>query len=309
MDDMLAAVFSAFARWRSIRDLGATRANFVTLSGYLQLPDLDLTTVVAGLAGGGLGRGSTCGVVTGACIAIAAAHLADIVSDRGKGEDLYGRMHQFTGWFEESFGSTLCNELCGEEMAKSSSIMAWLLKGKALSTCCYLVGRADAKAVELMDLPLERKKPSLVDRRLTASGGYCAADVLAGVRSDTGYGSLYLEHLSMALDGGVGLSGGLCGALAGSILPLALIDGVNRSFLFRMAPFKDKTSVWSAGNRLMAEFKQRFGSLQCGYLTGCSFTGGIELAAHIGKSQDCAEIKDWCRMQVSQLILSGLRFN
>lgn len=242
-------------------------------------------------------------------MAITAAHLADIVGGHGKGEDLYGRLQEFTGWFEDRFGSTLCNDLCREEMGSLAGTAAWLLKGKALSRCCYLVGRANAKAVELMDSPLERKKPSAIDRRLAASGGYCAADVLAGVRADAGVGSLYLEQLSMALDGGVGLSGGLCGALAGSILPLALIDGVNRSFLFRMAPFKDKTSVWSAGNRLMAEFKQRFGSLECGSLTGCSFTGGIELAAHIGKSPDCAEIKDWCRSQVSQLILTGLRFN
>ncbi len=302
MDEMLAALFSAFARWRSIRYFSATRANFITLSGYLRLPDPDLTKVVAGLAGGGLGRGSTCGVVTGACVAITAAHLADIVGDRGKGEDLYGRLQEFTGWFEDRFGSTLCNELCREEMGSLAGTAAWLLKGKALSRCCYLVGRANAKAVELMDSPLERKKPSAIDRRLAASGGYCAADVLAGVRADAGVGSLYLEQLSMALDGGVGLSGGLCGAVGAVMLTLALVNSHNRLVFPRL--MKDLSLE---RNRFTSEFRSRFGSLHCRYLAGRTFTNAQELAAYIAKSESCAEIKDWCRREASQAILYEIR--
>ncbi len=47
-------------------------------------------------------------------------------------------------------------------------------------------------------------------------GVYRAAELLRGVRVGSGYGSLCMEqeHLSLALDGGVSLTGGMCGELA-----------------------------------------------------------------------------------------------
>ncbi|OFW57391.1 MAG: hypothetical protein A2W01_07070 [Candidatus Solincola sediminis] len=299
MDDMVRALFSIFSRWRTIRYTSATYANFITLSGYLRLPDQDPVKAIKGLAGGGLGRGSTCGVVSGGCLAIAAAHLADIVGDRGKGEDLYRRILEFTTWFEETFSSTLCSELCGEAMNSAGGVLAWLYKGKAIRRCCRHVGIANAKAVEFLDRPLEKKnRASSLDRRLAESGGYCAAEVLSGIRGETGLGSLYLEQLSVALDGGIGLSGGLCGALAGAILPLSLADDISRSILGRTLLLGNKSHL----NRFMAEFKRVFGSFECRDLTKLSFSSGNELAAHIGTSGSCTEIKYWCRREASQLI-------
>jgi hypothetical protein len=285
MDEVVAAFFSAFTRWRSLRYRSATRGNFITLAGYLHLPDPHLEKAVAALSGGGLGGGSTCGLLSGGCLAIVAGHMADILSCEGKAEDLYLRTRQFASWFEQNFGGTLCREIIGKGIDSGGGTATWLLKGKALGCCPYLAGRADAKAAELMDRPLDAERPSSIDRRLATRGGYCASQVLAGIRADTGYGSLYLEQLSMALDGGVGLSGGLCGALAGAIMALSY----GRAFPSR------------AG--LMTEFKQRFGSLECVDLTARTFADGGELAAFMSKAEKCAEVKEWCRRQATGIIL------
>ena len=56
---------------------------------------------------------------------------------------------------------------------------------------------------------------------------HCAQEVLKRVREKTGVGNKRLERLSFAFDGGIGLKGGLCGAVTGSILALNLRHGFN----------------------------------------------------------------------------------
>ena len=46
---------------------------------------------------------------------------------------------------------------------------------------------------------------------------HCAQRVLKGIREHTGVGDDLLEQLSFVFDGGIGLQGGACGALAGAI--------------------------------------------------------------------------------------------
>ncbi len=197
------------------------QATYGTLVGYLGAPDRSTLTASCALAGGGANLGSTCGVVTGGCLGIILAHLADVLSqEAGKGEALYERLREYTGWFEREFGSTLCRERSGVDVTRAAGVADYLFTGKVVTRCVDHIGKAVAYLIELMNRPLEGGgETSDLDRRLACSGGYCAAEVLHGVRTDTGYGSLYLEQLSLAFDGGVGLSGGLCGALAGASAP------------------------------------------------------------------------------------------
>jgi hypothetical protein len=303
MDEVVAGLFSGYARWRSLRYLSATRGNFVTLAGYLHLPDPDLRRTISALCRGGLGSGSTCGVLSGSCIAVAAAHMAEIIACEGKAQHLYARSRELTSWFENRFGGTLCREIAGEEMGSIPGSLGWLAKGKAVR-CCVISGRTDAKAAELMDRPLEWREPSAVDRKLAHQGGYCGAEVMASIRSDTGLGSLYLERLSMALDGGTALSGGLCGALGAAILSLGLLDGAARP-LRSIFGLRDENTA--RRQSLVSSFHERFGSLECRVLTGEAFPGPLELSEHI-LGGGCAEIQDWCAGTASNIILDGMRF-
>ncbi len=191
-----------------------------------------------------------------------------------------------------------------------------------ISRCMDHVGKAVAHLLEMIDRPLEGgSEVSELDTRLSLSGGYCAAEVLRGIREETGQGSLYLERISMAFDGGVGLSGGLCGALAGALLPMGLLWGINprtAGFMGVLGHFvrgqkniylkRHEAEMWSVGTPFIREFRQEFGSLECRDLAGRSFAGGTELEEFMSTSSTCAEIKDWCHKRAVELISYNTAF-
>ena len=266
------------------------------------------------LAGGAVDEGSTCGVVSGGCLAIALGHLGDLADgDAGKGKALYDRMREYTSWFEERFGSTLCRERFGELDAPTLS---------GLMKCFNHTGKAASHLVEFIDRPLEEEGETAgIDERLSEGGGYCAAPVMRGIREATGQGSLYLERLSVAYDGGIGLSGGLCGALAGALMSIGLIWGLQpraagliETMQYTTRGHKDlnsdpeKPGMWTVGKPLVKEFRDGFGSLECRDIVGRSFASGRELAEFVPGSAICSEIKDWCRDQAIERISANTAF-
>jgi hypothetical protein len=285
----------------------------------------DRTAVKAAcpLEGGGASQGSTCGVVSGGCMAIVLAHLADMISgEAGKGEALYERLLEYTDWFESEFGSTLCRERCGADLNEVSGLIDYLFTGKVVSRCINHIGKAASHLPGFINRPLQGDgEVTDLDRKLAASGGYCAAEVLRGIREDSGYGSLYLEQLSVSLDGGIGLSGGLCGALAGALLPIGLIWGIDPKkegltgtlessvrghinlYLDRHEP-----ELWAVASPFIREFKGKFASLECRDIVGRSFRSGSELAEFMSGSSICTEIKAWCQERASELIAANTVF-
>lgn len=299
------------------------QATFGTLAGYLGMTDRTAVKAACPLEGGGASEGSTCGVVSGGCLAIAQAHLADILSGgAGKGEALYGRLREYTAWFEAEYSSAICRERCGVDVKEFAGFMDYLFTGKVVSRCVNHIGKAAARLLEFMDTPLEGGgEVSALDRRLAESGGYCAAEVLRGIREETGLGSLYLEQISLALDGGVGLSGGLCGALAGAMLPMGIIWGVDprqEGLVGTVAAFlkghvnlylgRRRAELWAVANHFAREFARQFGSLECRDIVGRSFGNGTELADFMAGSRTCEEIKDWCRARGAELISTHTTF-
>jgi C_GCAxxG_C_C family probable redox protein len=254
------------------------------------------------LAGGALDEGSTCGVVSGGCLAIALGHLGGSdKDDADKGEALYDRMREYTSWFEERFGSTLCRERFGE---LDKPTLSGLMK------CLVHTGSAASHLVGMVDEPVEESGGlGGTDESPSEDGGYCAAEVMRGIREATGHGSHFLERLSAAFDGGIGLSGGLCGALAGALMPIGMIWGLQpraaglvETMRFTTEGHKDlssdseKPGMWTVGNPLVREFRRKFGSLECRDIVGRSFQSGRELAEFM------PGIKEWCRDQAAERI-------
>jgi hypothetical protein len=300
------------------------QATYGTLVGYLGVSEREAVRASCPLEGGGVSEGSTCGVVSGGCLAIVLAHLADVLpGDAGKGEALYERLREYTEWFEREFSSTLCRERCGVEVKEITGFLNYLFTGKVVTRCVHHIGIAVSCLTGLINRPLEGGgEPTSLDRRLASSGGYCAAEVLRGIRDDTGYGSLYLEQLSLAFDGGIGLSGGLCGALAGALLPMGLIWGIDprkEGLVGTIIPFlrghanlyldRREPELWSVANPLVREFKTRYASLECRDIVDRSFRDGTDLAEFMAGSSACAEIKDWCRRKTGELIAANTVFS
>lgn len=273
------------------------------------------------LEGGGLSEGSTCGVVSGGCLALALAHLGELLeSDEGKVEALYRRMRDYTAWFEQSFGSTLCRDRCGADLRKASGFADYIFTGKVFTRCVNHIGKSVLKLIEMVNFPLEKKgdrEGGEASAGMTAApvaggtglpvGGLCAAPVLHHIREETGKGNRFLEDISIALDGGIGLSGGLCGALAGALLPLGEAWGIDprsegvfgtlRFFVrghLNLYAGRGEKGLWAMGNPLARGFRRRFGSLECRELTGQAFAGRDDLEDYVRNSDVCREIRDWC---------------
>jgi C_GCAxxG_C_C family probable redox protein len=96
---------------------------------------------------------------------------------------------------------------------------------------------------------------------------HCATAVLRTVREKSGRGAETIEQLATVFDGGIGLSGGACGALTGGLIALGFQYGYEHSKaeafqmrdIFRTIPRK----YAKAANRLIDQFESSYGSLEC----------------------------------------------
>jgi Putative redox-active protein (C_GCAxxG_C_C) len=260
---------------------------------------------VCPLEGGAVSMGSTCGVVSGGCLGLALSHADELASDSP--EKAYAL---YTRWFELEFGGTLCRERSGVDLTTVGGLVNYLFTGKFLSRCVGHVGPAAEYLVELASKPLS-SSPAAVQ-------GLCAAPVITGIGEDTGRRHELLETVSVALDGGIGLSGGLCGALAGALMQIGAVCGIDpRESIIRgtLLPFtvghvnmygrRRRPELWSVGGPLARHFAREFGSMECRAITDRSFDSFEDLSEYMSGSETCARIKEWCRTEASKAISSN----
>jgi len=320
VDEPVKRLVAALAGMRLVTYLNCSQATLNTLRRYLKVPDGEVLLFASPLEGGGAGSGSTCGVVSGGCLAIALGHLGDLLEpEQGKGESLYQRLKEYTDWFKDHFGSTLCRERTGLDLGRATGLARYLLEGRFLTRCARAAAVAVPRLVRMVEEPLAGSgQVGELDERLFREGGLCGSGVLAEARRRFGLGSVTLERLSLALDGGMGLSGGLCGALAAALGCLGLVLGNDpeRGVLGNLAFFtrghyhlylgKEADEQWSRGSRLVEDFREEFGSLECAALTGREFSSGNELVQYLENSATCDRIRQWCADRTVE-VLEDLR--
>lgn len=253
------------------------------------------------LAGGALNAGSTCGVVSGGCLGLALARAGALSSGKPTDvEAVYREFRDYTRWFETHFGSTLCSERTGMDFSSQPGLSDVILMGKMITRCVTHTGRAVDHIVVAVG---SAKAPS----EGNSAKGLCAAPVLEGMREDTDVRDPDLETASTGLDGGVGLSGGLCGALAAALMVLGGEMGIDPRKAGVIATMKassegisrghevsGRRTVFSVGTPLVHRFKEEFGSLECREITGRSFSGLEDLRTYLESSAKCDAVKDWC---------------
>lgn len=253
--------------------------------------------------------GSTCGVVSGGCLGLALSHADELASDSPeKRYALYERLRQYTRWFELEFDSTICRQRSGVDLTTVGGLINYLFTGKFVSRCVGHAGPAAEHLVEMASKPLESSSS-------VAAQGLCAAPVIRGIAEDAGREDKLLERVSVALDGGIGLSGGLCGAIAGALMQIGSVWGIDPRdsiVMGTLVPFtvghinmygrRRRPELWSVGGPLVRLFVKEFGSMECREITGRSFDSFEDLSEYMSGSQTCARIKDWCRAETSEAI-------
>nr|WP_269719164.1 C-GCAxxG-C-C family protein [Desulfosudis oleivorans] len=264
-------------------------------------PQNRMLKAATGLEGGCVASGATCGLVTGGSLGLGLVHAEALESgDRNSEAALLDRVGEYVKWFETAFGSQFCRECTGIDFYTLSGQARYLIPGDKVAGCLARVRGAARYLSEARDWELP--VPGSFEEPATGPAYHCAGDVLKTIRQNTGLGDPYLEQASVVLDGGVGLSGGLCGALAGAVMGINLLLGLNvrntpysgivRAFLtghinLLLEETSPKREPFAVGKEVVARFKQAAGSTTCAAVTGKRFASRKDFQAHMAASSRC----------------------
>jgi C_GCAxxG_C_C family probable redox protein len=146
---------------------------------------------------------------------------------------------------------------------------------------------------------------------------HCAQQVLKGIRAQTGLGDDVLEELSFVFDGGIGLQGGACGALAGAIAAINLLIGlnvrqtnysqiVNAFVVGHKNIISDKPieapEPFALGKEIVKAFEEKAGAIECQAITGKTFSSWADFQDHISSSYLCSGLIEHAKSQASAVI-------
>ncbi len=276
-------------------------------------PDDAMLMACTGLEGGVVASGSTCGVVTGGVLSLACAAEHSLLNGApGARSAVIERAQGFVRWFEQTYGSCLCRERTGVDFYTPSGQLRYLVPGDKVARCLWHMRGA-------MRYLYHHRKPEDETAGFTiepaapcsSSRGQCGLAVLEGVRNETGVGNIRLERAAFVLDGGVALSGGVCGALAGAIMAVNMVLGLQvrrMSYGGRVASFvrghanllrrADTVAPepFGVGRKVLKAFKNIAGETECRAITGRTFSGEGEFQAHM------ADAASPCRNLIQAMI-------
>ncbi len=275
-------------------------------------PDNALIKAVTGLEGGCVACGSTCGVVSAAALCMALEDEAAITAgNRETARKTMDRVKNFVQWFESSYGTALCRERTRADFYSTWGQVKYFLTFYRMAGCFWHIrgtmrhlNACLPRAAESVPA-LETKKKEKENSRPNPPSFHCAGSVLRKIREQTGIGSSRLERLSYVFDGGVGFSGGLCGALAGAVMGInsllglpvreqsywrtALDFGIGHVNLVKEQPL-GKKDPFSAGKQIIRKFKETVGAVECRLITGQEFTGAEDFETFVRQSDLCRDI-------------------
>ena len=124
-----------------------SQAVFSTYATQLGL-NREAALKIAGAFGGGMGHmGETCGVVTGAFMAIGLKHSRSIAEDRQSREKTYSLVREFVDKFRARNGSIICRELLGYDLSTPEGI-SMVREKKLRDTLCTRLVRDAAEIIE-----------------------------------------------------------------------------------------------------------------------------------------------------------------
>jgi len=272
-----------------------------------------------GLEGGIVASGSTCGVVSGGALGLALMHDT-ILQERGIDAEagVLSLIGEYVRWFEKSFGSSFCRERSGVDFYTTMGQLRYFLPGDRVARCFWHIRGAMR---HLYDAYQEKNLLAMdVDlRKIQGEPMHCAQTVLRGIRSRTGIGDPLLERLSFIFDGGVGLNGGACGALAGAVMGINLLLGMDIRDTNFFQAFKsfivghvnlllnepiEEPDPFSVGKNILERFREEAGATECRNITEKKFSDWTDFQKHISSSDKCAGLIELATTEASNAIQS-----
>jgi len=220
----------------------------------------------------------------------------------------------FVNWFNETYGTTHCSKRSQVDFWTLRGLMKYLFPGHRMIPCMKHINGS-------MKYLYRHQNVGLPEIEFMEDYGseniHCSQAVLRGIKAETGVGDPVLERISLVLDGGVALGGGICGALAGAVLALNLLLGDNLrevsmpgSYyrLFKGLTFlrsnKDEESrnPFYAVKKIANDFEGKAGSINCSTITDRIFMDWDGFQSFIQTSDKCKDLIDFSISETSQAI-------
>ncbi|MBN1572374.1 MAG: C-GCAxxG-C-C family protein [Deltaproteobacteria bacterium] len=290
-----------------VKNLNCALATVEALQDLTGTRDDLILKAVTGLEGGVVASGSTCGVLTAGAIFIAQFFDKEIAKGGPAAEALLlKKVGKYVDWFGGRFRTTLCSGRSRVDFYTAWGQIRYFVPGDRLFRCIRHIGESvrfveeNVKAgLDFADLSHEAK-----------NNMSCAGEVLRRVDERTGIGIDMgpLERISIVHNGGVGLSGGVCGALAGSVIAVNSIFGMDvrssnfprnvRDFIVGHLNLILKRPVgmpepFGLGREIVSEFKREAGSVNCSEIVRRKFRDLADFEAFYPKSDRCHKLIDF----------------
>jgi len=109
----------------------------------------------------------------------------------------------------------------------------------------------------------------------------CCESILLALKGRLGVGSDLVPKIGTGIGAGVSLNGLLCGSVSSVIIAVGLKYG-------RASPEESPKPVWDIVDKYVAEFKDRFGAVNCRQLTGLNLKTEEGLKEYYAKVHDYA---------------------
>ena len=275
-----------------------------------------LLKAFTGLEGGIVASGSTCGVVTGGALGLALMH-ENVLQERGIAAEagVMSLVGEYVRWFGETFGSSFCRGRSGIDFYTAMGQIHYFLTGDRVGKCLWHLRGAmrHLYTYQEKDLPAMDVKP----KEIEGEPIHCAQAVLRGIRHRTGIGDPLLERLSFIFDGGVGFQGGVCGALAGAVMGINLLLGMNirdTNYFQSIKAFVighinllvdkpiGKPEPFGVGKNIVQRFREKAAAKECRTITEKEFSNWADFQKHISSSDKCAELIELATTEASNAI-------
>ena len=286
------------------RKFNCPAATMQTCQDMISRREDNVLKSVAGLVAGI--RGSTCGVVSGGALGLTLMHEETLQSDGIEAEvALISMAGDYVKWFEETYSTALCRERSRVDFWSLGGLLRYILPGDRMLPCLSHI----SGSMKYLYDNQQRDLPSIeVEHEDEATKPiHCAKAVLEGIRSNTNIGDPLLERMSIVMDGGVGLKGGVCGALAGAIMAINILVGINlrdtsmlKSYIAFFKGLKylraDKPAEipdpYDVGKIIVNQFLEEAGSINCCIITGEEFSDWTSFQTYVSSSERCKGLID-----------------
>lgn len=320
--------YSKYSKKLLFTTFNCAKSQLIPLQDMQNIRNDELIMALTGLAGGILNNGSTCGVVIGGAISSAMIRDKELSGQWTLENEiqLLDEIKINISWFENRFGTSLCRER--EELNYQRITVLGLLNPQKAKGCVaradksmdYFVEKYDSASETIKVFENTRKNHNAGEQRnrfsselCTKSLGseqsksceHCAQKILREIREETGIGNEELERISVALDGGMGLSGGGCGALSGALMALGLkyaLDPKNTEPNKLKNIYKAMDSEFFKKARILVNnFIKEFEYLECKRITGKNFENWDEFSK-FRNSSSCDKLNEFLVKETLEII-------